>query len=123
MIELNNKQLGAQGETWALEYFLASGYSLIEKNYRIKAGEIDLIVENQEWVVFVEVKTRRNLRYGRGLESVINVKQTIIRKVAEYFLAYNFPKTNLKRIRFDVVDILVDANYKMVKCEHHQNAF
>lgn len=123
MIELNNKQLGAQGETWALEYFLASGYSLIEKNYRIKAGEIDLIVENQEWVVFVEVKTRRNLRYGRGLESVINAKQATIRKVAEWFLAYNLPKTNLKRIRFDVVDILVDANYQMIKCEHIQNAF
>ena len=123
MIELNNKQLGAQGETWALEYFLALGYSLIEKNYRIKAGEIDLIVENQEWVVFVEVKTRRNLRYGRGLESVVNSKQATIRKVAEWFLAYNLPKTNLKRIRFDVVDILVDANYQMIKCEHIKNAF
>ena len=121
MSRLNNKQLGTQGEMWALDYLLARQYHFLEKNYRIKAGEIDLIVENQEWVVFVEVKTRRSLSYGRGLESVTALKQQKIRRIAEFYLLQHQQQT--KRIRFDVVDIEVDANYKLLHLEHFLNAF
>ena len=118
MIELNNKQLGAQGETWALEYFLASGYSLIEKNYRIKAGEIDLIVENQEWVVFVEVKTRLGTNYGYAFESVDSRKQKKIANTSLMYLQKN--RMSDVQVRYDVIEVYPMGEERV---NHFENAF
>ncbi len=96
--------VGKNGEEKAFEYFKSLGYNIIARNWRVRTGEIDLIVEKDNVIVFVEVKT---LPAGNGefLAHVLNKKkQRIIIKTAKYFLATN-RKYNNCFIRFDVVVI------------------
>lgn len=97
------KELGDQSEALAALYLMERGYRLREKNYRTRFGEIDLICEQGERIVFVEVRSKRSLTFGTGAESVIRVKQMKIRRVAEqYLLARGEMDRN---IRFDVIEI------------------
>lgn len=77
---------------------------LVEKNYRTRHGEIDLIVRRDQTLVFVEVKLRRGLGFGDPLESVTPRKQATIRSIAEQYLAEYEPEFD--ELRFDVVGIL-----------------
>ena len=97
-----NLKLGKSGEKKAEKYLIKKGYNIIEKNFACKLGEIDLIVEKDGVIVFVEVKTRNSTSYGYGFESVNSKKIEKIRKVATYFLVLkNIDKT----ARFDVISI------------------
>lgn len=113
------KKIGNLGENLASEYMKSKGYETIAKNYRTPHGEIDLICENDERLVFVEVKTRRNLSCGRPSAAVGSVKQQRFISAAEKYLSEN--KTD-KRIRLDVIEVYLNGNneYKTV---HLENAF
>lgn len=111
----STKELGNQSEALAARYLTERGYRLREKNYRTRVGEIDLICEQGDRIVFVEVRSKRSLTFGTGAESVIRVKQMKIRRVAEqYLLARGEMDRN---IRFDVIEI----HYFMQEgASHHQ---
>jgi putative endonuclease len=94
--------LGNQGEKAAGNYLKSKGYKIVEKNYRCKLGEIDLIAEKDDFIVFVEVKTRSNDKFGKGFEAVVNKKIDKIRRVA---MLYMIQKDLQKEIRFDVISI------------------
>ena len=94
--------LGNKGEKTAATYLESKGYKIIERNYRCKLGEIDLIAEKDNLIVFVEVKTRSNDKFGKGFESVVHKKIDKIRKVA---MLYLIQKDLQKEIRFDVISI------------------
>lgn len=96
--------MGDRGERIALRYLEERGYSLVEKNYRTRHGEIDLIVQRDQSLVFVEVKLRRDLGFGDPLEAVTPRKQATIRAMAEQYLATHEP--DFDELRFDVVGIL-----------------
>lgn len=96
------KSLGNKGEKRAAAYLTSKGYKIIERNYRCKLGEIDLIAEKDNIIVFVEVKTRSNDRFGKGFEAVVHKKIDKIRKVA---MLYMIQKDLQKEIRFDVISI------------------
>jgi putative endonuclease len=116
---LNRQTSGAWGEDLALRYLLRRGYKLVERNYRKRRGEIDLIVRNEEILVFVEVKLRRSTGFGDPLEAVTARKQATIRSLAEQYLADNQPDFDI--LRFDVVGIL--ANQRGTRIEHIEDAF
>jgi putative endonuclease len=116
---LTNKSSGAWGENLALRYLLRRGYNLVERNYRKRRGEIDLIVHNEETLVFVEVKLRRSTGFGDPLEAVTARKQATIRSLAEQYLAENQP--DFETVRFDVVGIL--ATQIETRIDHVENAF
>ena len=116
---LKRKSSGAWGEDLALRYLTRRGYSLVERNYRKRRGEIDLIVRNKEILVFVEVKLRRSTRFGDPLEAVTARKQATIRALAEQYLADNQPDFDI--VRFDVVGIL--ATHTRTRIEHIEDAF
>ena len=79
--------IGAKGEEKACKYLKMKGYQIMEKNYRCKLGEIDIIAKDKnKEIVFIEVKTRSNLKYGNPAEAVNSGKQIHIKKVASYFL-------------------------------------
>lgn len=95
--------LGAAGEEAAAQWYLAHGYEILDRNWRVRQGEIDLICRRGTTVVFVEVKTRSSTRFGSGAAAVTWKKQQRIRELARRWLAAStdfFPQT-----RFDVVDV------------------
>jgi putative endonuclease len=100
---VNRQALGAWGEALAQKYLENHGYEIIERNYRCGFGEIDLIcLEAAVWC-FVEVKTRKNSRFGLGYQAITPVKQQHLIKAAATYL----DKTGLGEVaaRFDVVSI------------------
>ena len=96
------KSLGLVYERRAADYLVAQGLSLIEKNYRCRQGEIDLIMRDQETLVFVEVKQRTANRFGSAAATVTQEKLSKIFRTAESFLQKHPELANL-RARFDVV--------------------
>lgn len=104
MIE-NKRETGAKYEELAAQYLVNSGYKIIELNYRIKTGEIDIIASDINTIVFCEVKYRRTNQYGYPEEAVNYIKQSKIRKTASYYLlTKKYPENT--PVRFDVVSIL-----------------
>ncbi len=99
------KSTGHYGEEVAVAYLKQKGYSIVERNYRKRFGEIDIIAENGETVVFVEVKTRRSTRYGSPFDAVDDRKQKKMSRVALAYL--NSRKLFDKLARFDVVAVML----------------
>lgn len=98
------KQLGKMGEIRAANYLEEKGYKVIETNYRCKTGELDIIVLDNETLVAVEVKTRRNLAYGLPCQSITLGKRDRIKKTLKYYLLVN--KIDDMDMRIDVIEIL-----------------
>jgi len=117
---LNNKQLGAIGEKYAVNYLKRKNYKILQLNFSCCYGEIDIIAKHKNSIVFVEVKTRRSTNFGKGMEAVNFYKQQKLRKVALYYLNKNAP--SFSNIRFDVIDILIQNEHE-IKIEHIVNAF
>lgn len=101
----HRKQMGNTAEDIALEYLVQQGYRLVKRNFTCKAGEIDLIVQNDNTLVFVEVRSRTGIAYGEPSETVNRKKQDKIRKTAKYYLYCNQYLENYY-CRFDVVSIV-----------------
>jgi len=103
----HNAALGAEGEAQAAAWYEAEGYEVLERNWRRREGEVDLIVRRGATVVFCEVKTRTSDRFGTGAEAVLPAKQRRIRRLASRWLAELTPAVGRGRIelRFDVVSI------------------
>lgn len=85
-----NQILGARGEELVANHLISEGYEIIERNWRIKEGEIDLIAKDKLGrITFIEVKTRSNERFGHPLESISPAKAFRIQKLALAWLALN----------------------------------
>ena len=97
-----NNLSGAWGEALAAEYLRKKRYTLVAAGYRCKFGEIDLIVKNRKYLVFVEVKTRKSAQFARGADYVDGHKQDRLRITASMYLSQN--PTELQP-RFDIVEI------------------
>lgn len=96
-------RLGKSGESIAARHLEKLGYCILERNYRSPRGEIDLVARQGHTIVFVEVKTRRNHRYGNPKAAVTPAKQ---RKISMVALHYLKSRNQLQaRARFDVVTI------------------
>lgn len=101
--EASTISLGQQGETLACRYLSRLGYRVLARNYRTKQGEIDIIAEEQNSLVFVEVKTRRGHQCGHPFEAVTPGKCRQISKAALHYLAETGREG--QAARFDVVAI------------------
>ena len=116
---MTSYDLGLIGQRKAVEFLQKNMYSIMHENYRIKDGEIDIIAEKDNIVVFVEVKLRRNLSFGLPMEAVNIRKQRKITKVAKYYISqYNLYNTDF---RFDVIEVYLNKGQATVN--HIQNAF
>lgn len=105
---MNHRELGNQGELIAADYLLKKNYELLERNYKVKLGEIDLIARKKNIIVFVEVKTRKSLSYGFPSQAVDIRKQRKIIQVAQVYIA-NLGIQNYE-FRFDIIEILWKNN-------------
>lgn len=102
---MERKTRGEQGETLAVNYLETHGYLILDRNVRLRRGEIDIIARKRGVLVFVEVKTRTSNRFGSPAESVTPTKaQSLIRAAREYLHPHGERE---QEIRFDVVSILM----------------
>lgn len=98
---------GRRGEQIAIEFLKNNGYCILERNYRNRIGEIDIIAQDDQTICFVEVRTRQTDHFGDGFESITPLKQQKISKVA---LSYLKSKSLLDgNARFDVIAIKQDV--------------
>jgi len=117
-----NNLAGAWGEALAAEYLRRKRYSIVASGFRSRFGEIDLIVQNKKYLVFVEVKLRKNADFAAGREYVDSRKQKRIRTTAAFYISQN--PSNL-RSRFDVIEIYAPAGTATPNPEiiHLEDAF
>ena len=106
-----NQLVGKLGEDKACNYLEKNNYKIIERNFRCKQGEIDIIAKDlsKNELVFIEVKTRLSFNFGRPAQSVNIVKQKHLLNAADYFLFLN--SINNTFIRFDVIEVF-SYNYQ-----------
>ena len=116
----DNITVGARGESIAAAYLRGQKFVIVEKNFRCKSGEVDIIARDGKVYVFVEVKTRRTLSFGPPQASVTPFKQRQISKAALTWLA----KKRLVDVgaRFDVIAILL-RDHAVPEIDHIRNAF
>lgn len=100
---MNRRKTGQEQEELAARYLEEKGYQILERNYRIRTGEIDIIAKDQNCLVFVEVKYRQNEKLGNPLEAVDYRKQRKICQTAQHYL-YRHKLWNTG-CRFDVIGI------------------
>ena len=106
MTKSHNLVLGREGEIRAISYLYKKGYSILERNYRSKFGEIDIIAEYQGSLIFIEVKTRSSFNYGAPCMAVDRRKLIHIKKTAwQYLLGKEAEWTAL---RIDVIELIKD---------------
>ena len=117
-----NNIVGAWGESLAAAYLKKKRYKLVAMNYSCRYGEIDLIVSNKQFLVFVEVKLRKSDRFASAFEHVDIHKQKRIRTTAEFFLSEY--QTALQP-RFDVLEIYAPDGTLTAKpvIHHMEDAF
>lgn len=100
------RELGAAGEDLAAAWYVERGYAVVARNWRCRAGELDLVLRRGGTLVFSEVKARRSVRTGAPAEAVTAVKQRRIRGLALQWLAEAGPAARARELRFDVVSVL-----------------
>ena len=117
-----NNLLGSWGEALAAEYLRKKRYEVVAAGYRSRFGEIDLIVQDRKFLVFVEVKLRKSDDFAKAMEFVDHRKQDKIRMTASMYLSQN--PTQLQP-RFDVVEIYAPEGMatKRPQIHHMEDAF
>lgn len=109
---------GKQGEEYAARMLEEKGYVLLERNWRFKKGELDIIAMQNDIVVFAEVKTRSTEQYGYPEFAVTVKKQQLIAATAE---AYLYEKQMQNSIRFDIISVII--NNSGIEMHHFEDAF
>lgn len=110
---------GRLGEKLACDYLIKKGYEIVTCNFNAKVGEIDIIAQNDMYLAFVEVKTRRKNSMATPAEAVTNNKQ---RKIIKTALVYMMKNKSDKQPRFDVIEIYMHKS-KTYEIYHIENAF
>jgi putative endonuclease len=118
-VDRSKQILGQEGERVAEGYLKKKGFKVVERNYRCRLGEVDLIALDKRVVVFVEVKTRTGDGFGSPLEAVESHKQRKMMRAAQYFIMEK--KLHERDARFDVVGVSWPGREPVV--EHIENAF
>lgn len=116
---MKEKLIGRFGENAAADYLRKKRYKIIGANYSCRLGEIDLIAEDKDSVVFVEVKSRKDARFAQAREFVTPSKQRKLAATAALWLAQNPTE---KQPRFDVIEVYCE-NGVVKSIQHIENAF
>lgn len=104
--------IGKVGENLAVKYLEQIGYKVVERNFECRQGEIDIIALDKNEIIFIEVKTRTNIKFGSPIEAVNEAKQKHLLKAVEYYLY----SRNLENefVRIDVIEMyLYNHKYKI----------
>lgn len=115
-------ELGRAGERLALEHLQRLGFTLLDRNYRTRHGELDLVVHDRDTIVFVEVKARRD-GSGSPWDALRPAKRAQVRKMASRWLAERPDRPRRSELRFDAIGVRIDAVGRLVALDHIEGAF
>jgi len=118
-------RLGALGEQLAAEHLVRRGFEIVERNYRTRWGELDIIAFDGRTLAFCEVKTRRVSRAGDAspLDAVRGDKRAQVRKMAGRWLIDRTDRPRADTLRFDAIGVTVDRAGRLLRLEHLEGAF
>ncbi len=115
---MRRKQTGLKGESFAVDFLHANGYEVLARNYRFGRGEIDIIARQDNTLIFLEVKTRKNIAFGYPETFVSEPQKERIYAAAEaYVKAANWAGA----LRFDIIAIVWDGRQPVI--DHFEDAF
>ena len=114
---MNKDNIGFKGEEYACNYLENKEYQIIARNFMCNQGEIDIVAKDKNELVFIEVKTRTNLKYGNPVDAVDKNKTKHIWNATKFYLY----KNNLEKeyVRFDVIEVYIIA--KGYRINHIKN--
>jgi len=116
----NRKEVGARGEKLAADLLKKRGYKIIQRNFRCREGEIDIVAQRGECLVFVEVRTKKNTAFGTPEESVtLSKREKLISLANAYLQAYDKPPQSW---RIDVIAVELTPDNRVSRLEHIENA-
>lgn len=115
----DRKRLGQWGESVAAEKLESQGYRIVERNWRCRIGEIDLVAQEADTLVFVEVKTRRGRGMGMPEEGLTPAKSRRLLELGQLYLSDRELDVDW---RIDMVAVELDRSGKLLRCEHIPNA-
>jgi putative endonuclease len=118
-MRINASELGRRGEKRAEWFYLLRGYRVVDRNVRLNAGEIDLVLRRGALLVIAEVKTRQSLVAGEGFEAVNRAKRQRLVRLADQYLVVT--KARDLRIRYDVLSLF--WNGRRFEIRHFPDAF
>ena len=117
---MKRRDTGILGEKLAKDFLKKRGYRIIETNYRCPQGEIDIVAKHKDYLVFIEVRTKKSLEFGSPQESITLAKMERLRSSVAY---YRQTHNNLPPLwRIDVVAIELDQKGKLSRIELIENA-
>ena len=102
---VTTKVIGDKGEQRAVDFLIAKGYEIVQRNYRYKRAEVDIVASKDKWLIFVEVKLRKNNLYGQPETFVSEKKVNLVHQAATIYIEDNCWKGHL---RFDIISICGD---------------
>jgi putative endonuclease len=119
------RQIGAIGEQLAAEHMTRRGFEILDRNFRTRWGELDIVAANHQTLVFIEVKTLQSAPGGRDpLEAINPRKRAKVRRMAGQWLAERTgQRPRVANLRFDAIGILLDRDHQLVQLEHLEGAF
>jgi putative endonuclease len=118
------RALGATGEQLAAEHLERRGFAILERNYRTRWGELDIIATDGLSLIFCEVKTRQTSHNGRDpLESVHPRKRNQVRRMAGRWLVERRDRPRVDELRFDAIGVTLDPDGRLVRLDHLEGAF
>jgi putative endonuclease len=117
-------ELGRRGEQLAAEHLVRRGFEIVERNYRTRWGELDIVAFDGRTLAFCEVKTRRMAAGGVSpLEAVRSLKRSRVRKMAGSWLIERTDRPHADNLRFDAIGVTLDLAGRLVSLEHLEGAF
>jgi putative endonuclease len=124
----SRRDIGATGEQLAAEHLQRRGFTIVERNYRTRWGELDIVATNGATLVFCEVRSRLAITTARAataraLESVGPRKRAQVRKMARGWLSERTERPRAPDLRFDVIGVTLDRRGRLLELEHVEGAF
>jgi len=124
MTDDRRRQLGAAGERIAAEHLVRRGFRIVERNFRTRWGELDIVACDERTLVFCEVKTRVARTLNRDpLESVHPRKRAQVRRIAGQWLRERPEHPRTSELRFDAVGVTLDPAGRLLRLDHLEGAF
>jgi putative endonuclease len=118
------RDTGATGEHLAAQHLLRRGFDIVERNFRTRWGELDIIAFDGRTLVFCEVKCRRAAGPETDpLESVRGAKRAQVRRMAARWLVERRDRPRAEELRFDVIGVTLDGRGRLVRLDHLEGAF
>jgi len=122
--KIQNYKKGREGEEIAREFLIKKGFRLIESNYSNVLGEIDIIMSDKDWLVFVEVKLKIGDKFGTPEEMINKSKLAKVRRVAESFLVLEKETAKIfEKYRIDAVCIVLNGDKTVRSMKHYENLY